>query len=351
MVGHGVVAPGRHPHATQRIARVGVEAGGQQNQIGVERGDHRYDELAHRPVVVGVAGAGFEGHVQRAPEPLGAADVIDRSRPRIEGVLVERDVQHGGVVVEHPLRAVPVMHVVVDDRDPLEPRRARRGRRHRDAVEQTETHGPIRLGVMPRRTNQGHGRDAFRQGRLDGGHHGAGRQQRHLVRGIRRIGVGVEPQPLPGGVRDAVDVRGAMHPHQLAAGGGARRGQCAARLDPPPGHRGHDLGAGRPLRMAVRRLMLDETVAADQNHGSPFPPPPAGAGGAPHLPATPGFRRPPCVCTATRSSCCRGAPRAGFANPRTRTASMVRQSPYTSQRRRDAVVRAGSWNRGAARNR
>ena len=246
---------------------MGVEAGGQQDEVGIEPGDHGHDQLAHRAVVVGVPAARLERHVQREAEPVAPSHVAGRARPRIEGVLVERDEQHRGVLVEHPLGAVPVVHVVVDDRDPVEARRPRGRRRHRHAVEQAEAHRPVRLGVMARRPHQGHGRGAVGEGGLDGGDDGAGRQQRHLVRGVRRVGVGVEAQAPPRRVRDAVDVGGPVHPGQLAAGRGSRRRQRAAPLDPPAGHRGHDLATGRPLGMAARRLVLDEPIAADENHG------------------------------------------------------------------------------------
>ncbi len=61
--------------------------------------------------------------------------------------------QHGRIVPEDVLRAVAVMHVPVDDRDPLGPvNLLRMARRDRDRVEETEAHGLVLLGVMSRRT-------------------------------------------------------------------------------------------------------------------------------------------------------------------------------------------------------
>ncbi len=47
------------------------------------------------------------------------ADLIRGSRSRIERELVRGDIQDARIVIEHPLRAVAVVHVDVDDRDAL----------------------------------------------------------------------------------------------------------------------------------------------------------------------------------------------------------------------------------------
>ena len=56
-----------------------------------------------------------EGETRRA----GATDLLGTARPGIEGMLMGRDVEHVGVVPEDVLGAVPVVHVPVDDEDPL----------------------------------------------------------------------------------------------------------------------------------------------------------------------------------------------------------------------------------------
>ena len=67
---------------------------------------------------------------------------------------MRRDVQDVGIVVEHRLCAVAVVHVDVDDRDAFETAGAHRRRGDRNIVEQAEPHRSIRFGVVPRRTDE-----------------------------------------------------------------------------------------------------------------------------------------------------------------------------------------------------
>ena len=53
------------------------------------------------------------------------ADFVGRAGARVVRKLVRRDVQHVGIALEDVLRAVAVVHVVVDDRDALRRRASR----------------------------------------------------------------------------------------------------------------------------------------------------------------------------------------------------------------------------------
>ena len=97
------------------------------------------------------------------PGPAPRADLVGRAGARIERELVGRDVEDARVVVEHPLRAVAVVDVDVDDRDAREPARERVRRGDRDVVEEAEAHRAVALGVVARRPDQRERRLAARR--------------------------------------------------------------------------------------------------------------------------------------------------------------------------------------------
>ena len=130
-----------------------VEAGRHQEQLRVEPLDRRHDPLVERQEVLLVAGAGAQwnvhGRVALFVRPAGSG---------IEGPLVQRDEEHRVVRPEDLLRAVPVMNVVVDDRDSAD---AVLGLHvtggDRDVVDEAEAHRGPWPCVMPRRPHQGEG--------------------------------------------------------------------------------------------------------------------------------------------------------------------------------------------------
>ncbi len=68
---------------------------------------------------------------------------------------MERDEEHRVVAAEDCLGAVPVVHVVVDDRDPREPElRLRVARRDRHVVEHAEPHRLVGERVVAGRANE-----------------------------------------------------------------------------------------------------------------------------------------------------------------------------------------------------
>ena len=86
------------------------------------------------------------------------------------------------VALEDVLRAVAVVHVVVDDRHLVRAERPRVRRADGDVVEQAEPHRAAAFRVVPRRPHERRRRDVRRRHHpLDGIHHRAGGQERDLV--------------------------------------------------------------------------------------------------------------------------------------------------------------------------
>ena len=84
-----------------------------------------------------VAPAG-SGTFDRQPSGGGATDLVRLARARVERRLVRGDVEHRGVVPEHRLRPVAVVHVPINDEDAL-PHRHQSSRRHGDVVQQARS--------------------------------------------------------------------------------------------------------------------------------------------------------------------------------------------------------------------
>src|SRR6185437_14673895 len=110
----------RHRERVQRLVFGGVEAEADHQRVGREI-TNGVDALGHRFEPAGVAGAEYQGQIQIAPGagPL-AALMGTAGEPGIVavGVAVDRDEQHVAPVPENTLRAVAVMAVDVEDRDP-----------------------------------------------------------------------------------------------------------------------------------------------------------------------------------------------------------------------------------------
>ncbi len=231
---------------------MGVEAGRDQDELGAELGGDRHDQLGERGDVLVVAGARGQRHVDGTATALAGADLAGRARPRVEGVLVRRDVEHAGIVVEAPLRPVAVMHVPIDDQQPLEAVAcAQVARADGDVVEQAKAHGPIRLGVVAGRPNEREAVvDVARHDRVEDREVAAGGEARGLVRPRRRRGVGVEgEEPLPRRRHDPLDVLAAVIQRQLA-GGRRPRPERDQPVAPTVGERlGYDPDALRALGM------------------------------------------------------------------------------------------------------
>jgi hypothetical protein len=127
---------------------VRIESRGNEQDVWLELSqDRQHDLFEHNPVVL-VGRAHFERKVDRPACARAISNLIGRSGSRIVGKLMRGDVQHVRIVLEDVLRAVPMVHVVIDDRDVAGPERFRVSGGDGDVVEETETHRPVVLGMV-----------------------------------------------------------------------------------------------------------------------------------------------------------------------------------------------------------
>jgi hypothetical protein len=135
---------------------------------------------------------------------------------------VGREVLHARLALEAVLGAVAVMHVEIEDRHALQAVHVERlPGADGDAVKQTKTHGPLRLGVMAGRTQRTERVGSLAADhRIHGGDGRAGGAQRRLARTRRHHGVGIEAHVSRGrlGAQHGVDVARRVHALQLRAG-------------------------------------------------------------------------------------------------------------------------------------
>ena len=180
----------------------------------VESGPHH---VARRP--------GREREVEGESRRGSTADLVGTARPGVERVLVRRDVEHGRVVPEDVLGAVPVVHVPVDDEHSLaECGARRRGNGH--VVEEAEAHGPIARRVMARGADRHEGDGvALLFERLQRGQPRSRSTPRRLPRVRSRGGVGIDgaasllaERGEPGQIRRIMDARQLLE-GRLAEGG------------------------------------------------------------------------------------------------------------------------------------
>ena len=146
----------RHHHAPERIGAAAVEAGGHDDQLGLELAERRQ----HHALEGGEIGAGAGARRQRNVEVVagagaGAVLLDPAGVQRKEPILMDRHGEHRRVLVEGLLRAVAVMHVPIDRGDAPEPvRRARMQGGDRDIAEQAEAQSAVALGMVAGRADQ-----------------------------------------------------------------------------------------------------------------------------------------------------------------------------------------------------
>ena len=132
-----------------------VETGRNHHEIGAERIEPRQDRdlegLAKFVGAVACPQGGIDDRALRASFRGCAGAGIERH-------LVDRGVEHAGILPEDVLRAVAVMHVPVDDGDAFGPMRCLRvAGRDRGMVEEAEAHGALALGMVPGRAHRDEG--------------------------------------------------------------------------------------------------------------------------------------------------------------------------------------------------
>ena len=187
---------------------------------------------------------------------------------------MERDEEHRVVAAEDRLRAVAVVHVVVDDRDPREPElRLRVARRDRHVVEHAEAHRAVGERVVAGRPDE---REAAAIDRLQGD---PGREHGSLPRRLGRDGVAVEEERQLDRLQER-EVIGRVHARQLLV-----------RRPPLDGLAAEPQQPLLPLRMLVpsdagapeRGFVRSSTVASRRPASRPRPHSSASAAARPHV--------------------------------------------------------------------
>ena len=172
-----------HRHLGQRIVAMGVEAGRDEHELGLEGTHDRLDDLVECRVVGGITRTGGERDVH---DSLGVR--IRPSRPWPERPLVKRDREHARVVAEQRLGAIAVMDVEVDDGDALETERVLRVTGgDRDVAEDAEAHRLRLERMVARRSYEREAPD------LHGSDRTACGQKRRFARGRHSVRVRIEP--------------------------------------------------------------------------------------------------------------------------------------------------------------
>src|SRR6478736_6486224 len=238
---------------------MGIESGGDDDELRPEGVERREDS-----VLEGFAefGAGVAGRKRRV-EDVADTGFAHGTGARKQRHLMGRRVEHARIGVEDFLRAVAVMHVEIDDGDPLQPVVALRvTRADADVVEQAEPHRPFGFGVVARRAARDEGVLHFSiedlvdrlQRAADAAQHDLPRRGlHHGVAAVEIYKTGVRA-----GGFEPVDV--GLFAHQRVELG-------------PAEHRFHHAVAVGPLRMAVRGLVIGEARMVQKQgcHGESLP--------------------------------------------------------------------------------
>ena len=216
--------------------------------------------------LVAIGGAGFQRYVDREAGAVIDSDFIGRTSPWIEGVLVRRNVQDPGVVVEHPLGAIAVVDIEIDDRDAFHASGERRRGGDGDVVVQAEPHRARALRVVPGRPDERERRLIVIE-RVLGGLYGGARGQRSDRGGVgRRKRVGIEHGGGPGRRRDPCEIRGVMDTFELLERRRSGAGGSPAAFQPTRGHGIEHMGALESLGMARGGDVAFEVVRGQQQH-------------------------------------------------------------------------------------
>ena len=257
-------------HRGQRVVDVGVETARHQYDFGAEckRGGH--EESLQRAYVFCVATTRRQGDVEGGSNASTDSGLDGVSRSGVVRVLMGRNVQNRGILLEEVLSAVSVVNVPVEDQDPLDARlRTKSARGDGDVVEQAEAHGAVRFGVMSGWTNGGDSRLHFARSdetrEVDGATSG---EQRDVEALLRNIGVGVDVAGCPAdGIGDDFEVFARVDAQNFLS-------RCRTRLDWPEVllpkresfvDRSEPLGS---LGVSAGRPVLQEARILDDGDGS-----------------------------------------------------------------------------------
>lgn len=137
----------------QWIPPVSVESGGDQDQVRREiiQGRHQATGKGRAPGFSGCMGC------DRGVHDIADARLGGRACARIKRHLVNRAQEQAGIMLERGLGPVAMMNIKINDGDAGHAKRLTHTRSHRHRGKQTETHGPVRLGVVARWSHGGEG--------------------------------------------------------------------------------------------------------------------------------------------------------------------------------------------------
>lgn len=147
-----------HCHSSQRIEPMGVEARGDQDEIGVEGGGCRAEDCFEGDLEIQVALSSWEGDIHCETHACAPALLGEGTCPRIEGELVRTEEKHVLSIVKNVLGSVAMVHVPIDDQDSFAIG-VFQGMTGRDGnvIEEAESHGSIRFCMVAGGTHQGKG--------------------------------------------------------------------------------------------------------------------------------------------------------------------------------------------------
>ena len=245
-----------------------VKARRDDDEVGRERLDPRQDHDVH----------GLTESLARVASPQRRVDDLvvlaalpDRASAGIKRHLMGRTVDDGRIVPEDVLRAVAMMHVEIDDRDPFGAvGRLGVARGDRCVIEEAEAHRVRDFGVVPRRARGDEGvANLAAHHFVDGEDGAAGRAQRSFVRARRQRRILVDRRQSLFGRRraDRVDIVFRMDP--LDGGQvGARRDVARQHLKDLAFERALDSAqAVRPFGMALPHVVRQACGVTDDERG------------------------------------------------------------------------------------
>src|SRR6185295_1957600 len=141
----------RQPHTRQWIILVRVEAGGDDHEFRLERVGRRHQRFLKDCAILLIALTRLHRHIDCEPFPCSPSSFRLSTRSRIMRIWVRAEEEHGGIVLETMLRAVPMMHIPIDNQHTFEAMLLLHiARSDRHIVEETEAHRTPRFGMMPR---------------------------------------------------------------------------------------------------------------------------------------------------------------------------------------------------------
>src|SRR5690606_41237780 len=153
LAGERVVAAQIKLEHRERVRPVGIEPRRNEDEVRLETAGGGPQHPLIQELEALRADTRPERHVDRRAPARPCPDLLNSAGTGGERVLVRRDKQHTGVLIEGALRAVAVVYVVVHDQHA--PARwvalLRDAGGNRRVREQAEAHGAVGGGVVPRR--------------------------------------------------------------------------------------------------------------------------------------------------------------------------------------------------------